>query len=157
MVTDAWVRLLRSPRLGLGVTRCRELAAQDAEALAARFQEHHASGAPPLLPSVPGLEEVEGWVAACRADELDEMMLAVVGGDEAVLEALELVHVATPKDVALWASVPQALLDTLRRDLPPGRWAAVEGRVSAEAIAEWAARAQGMVDAVPWVELWASE
>lgn len=155
-MTDAWVRVFRSP--AFCITCCRELADADAEELLARLQEHEAGGAAPPLPCpLPDEAALQEWVSACRADELDGMMLAVVGHDEDVLEALELVHVATPKDVALWASVPQALLDAMRRDLPGERWEAVEGRVTPEAIAAWAARAQEIVERVPWVELWASE
>lgn len=136
------------------ITCCKELAAADSEELTARLEQHHATGAAPRLPYLPDEDTVEAWAAACRSDELDEMMLAVVGGDDAVLDALELVHIALPQDVALWASMPQTLLDTMRRELPEERWAAVEGRVTVEAIAEWAARAQRFAETVDWLRFW---
>lgn len=153
-MTDAWVKVFRQPPFN--ITCCKELAGVSIEALHTQLQEHHASGAPPRLPSLPDEDTLDSWVNDCRSDELDEMMLTIVGGDDTVVDALAVLDITWPQDVKLWALVPQSLLSALRRELPEEQWAALEGRVTAGVIVDWAARAQHFEDTVWWLCLYSA-
>lgn len=155
-VSDAWVRVLRSPSFML--LDCAALAGADAEELVLRLQKHHAAGAKPLAPSDPSLSEVQGWVSACQNDELDEMMMRLAGGDEDLLEAMECVHVATPKDVRLWGMVPGAFLDMLARELSEEKMAHVQAKLpDVEAVQVLKERAEKLMAENAWLESWGSE
>jgi len=137
---------------------CAALAGADAEELVLRLQKHHAAGAKPLAPSDPSLSEVQGWVSACQNDELDEMMMRLAGGDEDLLEAMECVHVATPKDVRLWGMVPGAFLDMLARELSEEKMAHVQAKLpDVEAVQVLKERAEKLMAENAWLESWGSE
>ncbi len=155
-VSDAWVKVLTAAPFSLPT--CAALAAADAEELAPRLQQHHAAGATPLAPSAPTEDEVQAWISAAQSDEMDTVMMEIVGQDEDLLEALECVHVATPKDVKLWASVPTALLDMLERDLSEEKWGVVAEKLpSVEAVQALGRKAEGYQDKLAWLELWGSD
>eukprot|EP00624_Nannochloropsis_granulata_P006531 evm.model.NODE_4919_length_31751_cov_18.240685.7 len=91
---------------------------------------------------------------------MDSMMMSLANGDEDLLEALERVHVATPKDLRLWAgSVPRALLDMLEQELTDDRLKAKakECLPDLEAVREMGRKAEKMMLEHAWLDLWGSE
>jgi len=157
-VSDAWVKVLRSPSFNLPT--CAALAAADAEELTPRLEEHFTRKGKAVAPSKPTVEEVQKWVSACQSYEMDSMMMLLAGGDEDLLEALECVHVATPKDVRLWAgSVPGALLDMLEQDLREDRLKekVKESLPDLESVREMGRKADAMMQKHDWLDLWGSE
>jgi hypothetical protein len=151
-VSYAWVRVLMRPSVRLGTSRA--LAGADVGGLVARLQ---AERLPKGQAQAPGEEQVAQWVRDCQAQELDDIMVDVVGGDPDVLEVMERVHVATPMDVTLWAKTPGALVDTVRGELGDEAFEDFEERITPEAVAGWAAKAQDYVQRLPWLETWVSE
>jgi hypothetical protein len=157
-VSDAWVRVLRCRSINLPT--CAALAAADVEELTPKLDQHFVTKKKPLAPCGVTEEEVQKWVSACQSDEMDGMMMLLAQGDEDLLEALECVHVATPKDVKLWAgSVPGALLDMLEQELTEERLKdKVRERLpDVESVREMGRKAEVMMRDHAWLDLWGSE
>ncbi|CAM9177944.1 unnamed protein product [Sphacelaria rigidula] len=102
-------------------------------------------------------EEVSEWVQAARGEELDEIMFEIVGSDDDVVEALEEVSVATPRDLVRLGGFPDVLLEAVRDKLGPERFATLEDKITTKAIADWRVNGERVIERRPWLELWISQ
>lgn len=78
-------------------------------------------------------------------------MMDIVGGDEDLLEVLEMVHMGTPADVKLWTSSPETFLRMVGEEVSEEKWGQIEGKLSMEGVMEMRRKAEGWLAEREWL------
>lgn len=88
---------------------------------------------------------VTTWIERAQQESLEEIMVEVCDGNVDAVELLrEHARGGTPKDLAMWATIPSSLWDLLREH--------ADSTMSADDAARWSLQARAALDCLGWLQ-----